>query len=67
MQVLKSINIEVKKNKVVAFVGASGCGKSSMISLIERYYDPLEGQILFDNNDIKALDHKWYHSNIAIV
>ena len=45
--VLKNISLEVEKNKVVALVGRSGCGKSSIMQLIQRYYDPQEGKILF--------------------
>lgn len=45
VMVLKGVSIKVdnKKNRVVALCGTSGCGKSSIISLIERFYDPLEG------------------------
>ena len=38
-----------------------GCGKSSLISMIERFYDPNEGAIEFDGKDIKTLDPIWYH------
>jgi len=41
--VLKGISIDISKNKVVALVGHSGCGKSSIIQLIERFYDPADG------------------------
>lgn len=44
-----------------------GCGKSSLISMIERFYDPLEGRVLFDSTDIKSLNPKWYHKQVAIV
>jgi len=67
VQVLKGVNIEIKKNRVVALVGPSGCGKSSLISMIERFYDPIEGRVEFDGVDIKTLDPKWYHSQVAIV
>jgi len=45
VQVLKGVNITVdnKKNRVVALCGTSGCGKSSVIAMIERFYDPTEG------------------------
>ncbi len=38
-----------------------------MISLIERFYDPISGQVLYDGTDIKELNPKWYHSQVAIV
>ena len=66
--VLKGINIDVKKNQVVALVGQSGCGKSSIVQLIERFYDPVEGRLLFNGEDIKDLDNAWYHQKqIALV
>jgi ABC-type multidrug transport system fused ATPase/permease subunit len=64
---LKGVSITIAKNKVIALVGQSGCGKSSIISMIERFYDPIEGQVCFDGTDIKTLDPKWYHSQVAIV
>ena len=69
VQVLKGVSFKVdnEKNRVVALCGTSGCGKSSIISLIERFYDPLEGEVLFNGRNIKELDPRWYHTNIAIV
>ena len=61
VKVLNGVNIDVQKNQVVALVGHSGCGKSSIISLIERFYDPIDGRLLFSGEDIKELDNKWYH------
>jgi len=43
VQVLKRININIQNCQTVALVGHSGCGKSSIIALIERFYDPVEG------------------------
>ena len=58
----------MKKNQVVALVGHSGCGKSSIVSLIERFYDPTDGKLLFAGCDLKDLDTRWYHqSQIALV
>lgn len=52
----------------MALVGASGCGKSSVMKLIERFYDPNEGKILYSNIDLKDIDNKWYHQQeVAIV
>ena len=68
VQVLKRINIEVKNCQTVALVGHSGCGKSSIIALIERFYDPTEGKVLFNKQDIQEIDTKWYHQQkLAIV
>ncbi len=61
VKILDGVKIEVKKNTVVAFVGASGCGKSSIISLIERFYDPLEGSLLYNDIDLRDVDNTWYH------
>jgi ABC-type multidrug transport system fused ATPase/permease subunit len=63
VQVLKGVSIQVDNNKkrVVALVGSSGCGKSSIISLIERFYDPNQGAVLFNGRDIRSLDPRWYH------
>jgi len=51
----------------VAFVGSSGCGKSTCIQLLQRFYDPLEGQINLDNRDLKTLNVKWLKSQIGVV
>ena len=63
VQVLKGVSISVdnNKNRVVALVGSSGCGKSSIISMIERFYDPIEGSVIFNGKDIRSLDPRWYH------
>ena len=69
VQVLKGISLDVdnKVKRVVALCGTSGCGKSSIISLIERFYDPEEGEVLFNGRNIKELDPRWLHNQIAIV
>jgi len=69
VQVLKGVSFKVdnEKNRVVALCGTSGCGKSSLISLIQRFYDPEEGEVLFNGRNIKELDPRWYHNNVAIV
>jgi ABC-type multidrug transport system fused ATPase/permease subunit len=67
VQVLQEVDIDIKKNKVVALVGASGCGKSSIISMIERFYDPTSGSIKYMGHDIRELNPRWYHQQIAIV
>jgi ABC-type multidrug transport system fused ATPase/permease subunit len=58
--ILKNISFEVESNKVLALVGHSGCGKSTCISMIERFYDPINGQVLFSGRDIREIDPVWY-------
>ena len=62
-----SFSVDNQKNRVVALCGTSGCGKSSIISLLERFYDPVEGEVLFNGKNVKDLDPEWYHNQIAIV
>ncbi|KAK4252727.1 hypothetical protein QN277_014465 [Acacia crassicarpa] len=65
--VFNKLYLDIPPAKVVALVGGSGSGKSTMISLIERFYEPLSGQILLDGNDIQELDLKWLRSQIGLV
>lgn len=68
VQVLKGVKIDCPSNKVLALVGSSGCGKSSVMKLVERFYDPDEGKLLYNGNDLKEVDNKWYHqTQVAIV
>lgn len=67
VEILKGVSIDIQKNRVIALVGPSGCGKSSIISMIERFYDPRGGKVCFDGTDIRELDPKWYHQQVAIV
>mmetsp|Transcript_12194 Transcript_12194/g.20549 ORF Transcript_12194/g.20549 Transcript_12194/m.20549 type:complete len:336 (+) Transcript_12194:1169-2176(+) len=65
--VLKGVSFKVEQNQVVALVGHSGSGKSSIISLIERFYKQDSGQILLNGMDISTLEPSWYKSQISIV
>lgn len=65
--VLRGLNLQVKPGQYVAFVGASGCGKSTAIALLERFYDPDDGQILVDGADISTLNVNTYRSHLALV
>ena len=69
VEVLKGVSFSVdnRDKRVVALCGTSGCGKSSIISLIERFYDPDEGEVLFNGVNVKELDPKWYHQQVGIV
>jgi ABC-type cobalamin/Fe3+-siderophores transport system ATPase subunit len=49
----------------VALVGSSGSGKSTVVGLIERFYDPLEGRVLLDGRDIRSLKLHWLRSQVG--
>ncbi|GAB9475822.1 Multidrug resistance protein abc superfamily, partial [Globisporangium polare] len=66
-QILNNYNVKIKSDQTVAFVGASGGGKSTLIALLERFYDPLAGKILLDGRDISTLNVKWLRSQIGMV
>lgn len=66
-EVLSNINLEVKNGMTVAFVGMSGGGKSTLASLIPRFYDVTRGRILLDNKDIKEYTVKSLRSSIGMV
>ncbi len=65
--VLRGLNLTVKPGQYVALVGASGCGKSTTIALMERFYDPLSGGIFVDGKEISSLNVKNYRSFLALV
>ncbi|KAM7121162.1 ATP-binding cassette sub-family B member 5 [Molossus nigricans] len=64
---LRGLSLSIEKGKTVAFVGSSGCGKSTSVQLLQRFYDPVKGQVLFDGVDAKELNVQWLRSQIAIV
>ncbi|VFQ58512.1 unnamed protein product [Cuscuta campestris] len=65
--IFRSFSIFFAAGKTVAVVGGSGSGKSTIVSLIERFYDPNEGEILVDNVDIKTLELRWLRDQIGLV
>lgn len=67
LKVLRGIDATIKSGKMVAFVGASGCGKSTMIALLQRFYDPTSGELRANNQDVKTLDRCKYRRDIALV
>lgn len=64
---MKDLSITFPAGKTIALVGASGSGKSTVISLVERFYDPLEGTVKLDGVDLKELNLKWLRSQIGLV
>jgi subfamily B ATP-binding cassette protein MsbA len=65
--VLKNINLSIKAGEVVAFVGMSGGGKTSLVNLIPRFYDVSEGHIWIDGHDIRDVSLQSLRKQIAIV
>lgn len=67
IKILNNFNLVVPAGKTIALVGSSGSGKSTVVSLIERFYDPTSGQLMLDGNDIKTLKLKWLRQQIGLV
>ena len=65
--VLENFSFSVKPGKTLAIVGATGAGKTTIVNLLERFYEPDKGQILLDSVDIKEFDLKWYREQIGLV
>ncbi|XP_053983168.1 ATP-binding cassette sub-family B member 10, mitochondrial [Hylaeus volcanicus] len=65
--VLKNFSLKIPKCTVVAIVGSSGSGKSTVASLLLRFYDPHSGSILLDNHNLRSLDPTWVKSQISVV
>eukprot|EP00455_Lapot_gusevi_P057507 TRINITY_DN9817_c0_g1_i3.p1 TRINITY_DN9817_c0_g1~~TRINITY_DN9817_c0_g1_i3.p1 ORF type:complete len:271 (-),score=81.90 TRINITY_DN9817_c0_g1_i3:42-824(-) len=65
--VLRDVVMELKPGTVTALVGPSGGGKSTIVSLLEHFYEPLYGRVLLDGEDLRNLDQAWLHSKIALV
>ncbi|XP_071591272.1 ATP-dependent translocase ABCB1 isoform X2 [Heliangelus exortis] len=67
VKILQGLNLQVEKGQTLALVGSSGCGKSTVIQLLERFYDPLDGQVLLDGKNIQTLNIQWLRAHIGIV
>uniref|UniRef100_A0A8C9U9L4 Multidrug resistance protein 1-like n=1 Tax=Scleropages formosus TaxID=113540 RepID=A0A8C9U9L4_SCLFO len=67
IKILKGVNLMIPNGKTIALVGASGCGKSTTIQLLQRFYDPDAGEITLDGHDIRTLNVKWLREHIGIV
>ena len=65
--VYKNLSFKIESGKSIAFVGYSGGGKSTLVNLLQRLYDPLEGEILLNDINIKDFDIKWLRQKIGCV
>ena len=66
-EVLKNVSFKVSKGEKIALVGATGAGKSTIVSLLSRFYDPTKGKILVDGKDIKNVDLESLRSQMGIM
>ena len=65
--VVDDLSFTILPGEKIGVVGSSGSGKSTIIQLLERFYDPVKGQVLFDKVDIQNLNYQWMHSQIGMV
>ncbi len=65
--VLKGINLEIAAGTTIALVGPSGAGKTTLVSLLMRFYDPVEGKILLDGRDLRTITLASLRRNVALV
>lgn len=65
--VLDKFNLTIPKGQSVAIVGETGAGKSTLVNLVCRFFEPTEGKVLIDGRDAKERSLKWLHSNIGYV
>jgi ATP-binding cassette subfamily B (MDR/TAP) protein 1 len=67
VKIFKGLNLSIQMGETLAIVGPSGGGKSTIVQMIERFYDPIDGQIMYEGNDLKDLNIKWYRDQIGFV
>ncbi|KAL5538774.1 hypothetical protein UlMin_043914 [Ulmus minor] len=67
VQIFRDLCLTIRSGKTVALVGESGSGKSTVISLLQRFYEPESGQIMLDGNEIQKLQLKWFRQQMGLV
>jgi ATP-binding cassette subfamily B multidrug efflux pump len=67
IEALKNLNFKVEKGETLAVIGKTGSGKSSIISLLMRQFDPTDGEIKIDHQDLKKINLETYRNNVGIV
>lgn len=65
--VMNDVTLNIPAGKTTALVGASGSGKSTIIGLVERFYEPVQGKVYLDGHDISTLNLRWLRQQIALV
>ncbi|XP_045458095.1 multidrug resistance protein homolog 49-like [Melitaea cinxia] len=67
VKVLQGFSLHIKAGECVALVGSSGCGKSTILQLLQRLYDPLHGVVKLDGKNLKNLNLSWLRSSLGVV
>ncbi|CAK4421680.1 unnamed protein product [Aphanomyces euteiches] len=67
VQVAAGYSLSIPAGQKIALVGSSGSGKSTIVSLLERFYDPLDGRVTLDGHDLKDLNVQWLRDQIGLV
>nr|XP_053626234.1 LOW QUALITY PROTEIN: ATP-dependent translocase ABCB1-like [Cherax quadricarinatus] len=67
VEILKGVSLRVDPGQTVALVGASGCGKSTCIQLVQRFYDPIKGSVLLDGRPLTSLNLGWLRDQVGVV
>uniref|UniRef100_A0A8B9JV46 ATP-binding cassette, sub-family B (MDR/TAP), member 5 n=1 Tax=Astyanax mexicanus TaxID=7994 RepID=A0A8B9JV46_ASTMX len=67
IKILQGLNVSVRQGQTLALVGGSGCGKSTSIQLLERFYNPAGGQVFADGMDTRGLNLAWLRSQLGLV
>ena len=65
--IIHNLSMKVNSNEILAIVGATGSGKTTLVNLLERMYDPDSGRILLDGHDLRELDPKWLRKTVGLV
>lgn len=65
--ILPEFNLVIPAGKTTALVGSSGSGKSTVVGLVERFYDPIGGEVLLDGHNIQGLNLRWLRQQVALV
>lgn len=65
--VMQDVNLKVPAGKTTALVGASGSGKSTIVGLVERFYDPVGGEVYLDGHEVSKLNLRWLRQQISLV
>ena len=64
---MDGFDLDIAAGSTVALVGSSGCGKSTCVQLVQRMYDPDQGQVMLDGQDVKEINVGWLRDNIGVV